>query len=724
MRNKFLLVFLLLSTFSFAQKKQITLEDIWQKGTFKVKSVPGFNAMKDGLTYTQIDREENKLSINVYDLATGNKIKTLFDNSLTKTGTQAIEVEEYTFSQDEQKMLLLTESKNIYRRSVLHKVYVYDINSKIITLLDKEKVLHASFSPDGSKVAFVKDNNLFYKDLTTDKTISVTEDGKKNEIINGNCDWVYEEEFEFTKAYEWAPDGKHIAFYRFDERPVPEYTMTVYDSLYPTPYKYKYPKAGQLNSVIQIKMYDVAQKTFVNADLGKEADIYIPRIKWTKDANSLCVLRMNRHQNELEYLLANAATGASQVIYKETNASYIEVDDNLMFLPDNQSFIFISEQSGFNHFYKWNWKKQKLTALTQGNYEIENLIGLDEKNKTLYYTAAESSPLQRQLYVVNWDGKKKKLLTPEAGTHNITPIEGNHFFLDKYSQLNKVPVYYLRDANGKILRTLEDNKALETKMAEYELGAITFTQVPAADGKTMLNAWMIKPATFDSNKKYPVLMFQYSGPGSQQVADRFPAGDFFWHQMLAEKGYIVVCVDPRGTGFRGEAFKKCTYQQLGKIESDDQIAAAKYLGTLNYVDANRMGIWGWSYGGFMSSTCIFKGSEVFKAAIAVAPVTNWRYYDNIYTERYMRTPQENPNGYDNNAPEKMVSQLKGKFLVIHGTGDDNVHFQNQVSMIDALIKTNKDFDSEYYPNKAHGISGGNTRLHLYRRMTTFLFQNL
>lgn len=724
MRHNLLLVFLFIVSNSFAQKKQITLEDIWQKGTFKVKSVPGFNAMKDGLTYTQIDRDENKLGINVYDLATGNKIKTLFDNSQSKIGTQTIDVEEYVFSKDEQKMLLLTESKNIYRRSVLHKVYVLDLKTNSLNELDKEKVLHASFSPDGSSVAFVKDNNIYIKNFSDNSIYQVTQDGKKNEIINGNCDWVYEEEFGFTKAYEWAPDGKHLAFYRFDERPVPEYTMTVYDSLYPTPYKYKYPKAGQLNSVIQIKIYDVAQKTFVNADLGKEADIYIPRIKWSNDANSLCVLRMNRHQNELEYLLANAATGASQIIYKETNQYYLDVDDNILFLPDNQSFIFNSERSGFNHFYKWNWQQQKLTAITQGNYEIENLVGLDEKNKTLYYTAAENSPLQRQLYVVNWDGKKKKCLTPESGTHSITSIEGNRFFLDKYSQLNKVPVYYLRDANGKIIRTLEDNKALETKMAEYDLGSISFKQLPAADGATMLYTWMMKPSSFDSNKKYPVIMFQYSGPGSQQVADRFPMSDFFWHQMLAEKGYIIVCVDPRGTGMRGEAFKKCTYQQLGKIESDDQIAVAKNLGSLPYVDKNRIGIWGWSYGGFMSSTCIFKGNDVFKAAVAVAPVTNWRYYDNIYTERYMRTPQENPDGYDNNAPEKMVSQLKGKFLVVHGTGDDNVHFQNQVSMIDALIKANKDFDSEYYPNKAHGISGGNIRLHLYRRMTEFWLMNL
>jgi dipeptidyl-peptidase-4 len=724
MRNKLILVFLLLSFFAVAQKKPITLEDIWQKNTFKIKSVPGFNAMKDGITYTQLDREENKLLINVYDLATGNNIKTLFDNSQTKAGNNTIDVEEYSFSKDEQKMLLLTESKNIYRRSVLHKVYVFDLKTGSIAALDKEKVLHASFSPDGNQVAFVKENNLYVFDIATKTTTAITQDGKKNEIINGNCDWVYEEEFGFTKAYEWAPDGKHIAFYRFDERPVPEYTMTVYDSLYPTPYKYKYPKAGQLNSVIQIKIYDLAQKTFVNADLGKDADQYIPRIKWTNDANKLCILKMNRHQNSLKYFLADAATGHSFLIYKERNPYYIEVDDNIRFLPDNESFVFNSEQSGFNHFYRWNWVRQQLTTLTSGNYETDQLIGIDEKRKLIYYTAAANSPLERQLYSVDWNGEHQQLLTPEAGTHSITSIEGNRFFLDKFSTLNEVPIYYLRNRTGKIIRTLEDNHELKEKMTEYDLGKISFKKIPAADGKTLLNAWIMTPSHFDSTKKYPVLMFQYSGPGSQQVADRFPVADFFWHQMLAEKGYVIVCVDPRGTGMRGEAFKKCTYQQLGKIESDDQIAAAKYLGTLAYVDKDRIGIWGWSYGGFMSSTCIFKGNEVFKMAIAVAPVTNWRYYDNIYTERYMRTPQENPDGYDNNAPEKMAAQLKGKFLVIHGTGDDNVHFQNQVSLLDALIKANKDFDSEYYPNKAHSISGAGTRLHLYRRMTEFIERNL
>lgn len=715
--------FLCIAQVATAQNKQITIEDIWRNGTFRIKSVPGFNAMKDGKRYTKIDADAGKQVIRVYDLATGQPGTVLFDNAQQYKG-KTIMVDDYSFSDDEQKLLLLAESQNIYRRSVLHRVYVYDISTKTITLADEDKVLHASLSPDNSKLAFVKDNNLFIKDLSSGTTEAITQDGKRNEIINGNCDWVYEEEFEFTKAFEWAPDGKHIAYYRFDESKVPDFTMTVYDSLYPTPYKFKYPKAGDPNSVVQIKIYNLERKQTVDAAINPERDQYIPRIKWTRNPSELCIYRLNRHQNELELLLANAATGVTKNIYSEKNPYYIEINDNLQFLPDGVSFIFNSERSGYNHFYRYNWQTKKLTPLTTGNYDVDQLIGLDEQKKLLYYTAAASAPSERQLFSVDWTGKKKRLLTPEAGTHAITPINGYQFFLDKHSRLMQPPVFYLRNAKGEIVRTLEDNRALRERMNEYALGKIGFTSFKAADGTTPVDAWFITPPNFDSSKKYPVLMFQYSGPGSQNVADRFPVADFFWHQMLAQKGYIVVCADGRGTGFRGEAFKKATYLNLGKLESDDQIAVARQLGNLRHIDKDRIGIWGWSYGGFMSSTCIFKGHDVFKAAFAVAPVTNWRYYDNIYTERYMRTPQENPEGYDNNAPEKMVGNLKGKFLVIHGTSDDNVHFQNQVMLVDALIKANKDFDSEFYPNKAHGISGGVTRLHLYRKMTDFILNNL
>ncbi len=707
----------------FAQgTKQITLDDLWKNNTFRVKDVPGFRAMKDGMHYTQIDREGTHQYIRIYNLETGVQEKTLFDNGLQKLGGTELNIDEYVFSKDEQKMLLFTESENIYRRSVLHIVYVYDIAAGTVKLVDNEKVLHATFSPDGTKVAYVKGNNLYYKDLVNDNVVQVTRDGEKNKIINGNCDWVYEEEFQFTRAFDWSRDGANIAYYRFDESLVPEYTIAKYTGLYPEQYTYKYPKAGERNSVVQIKIFNVSNGNTITADIGKETDQYIPRIKWTEDASKLCIYRLNRLQNNLELLLASAVDGASTVIYTDKNKWYINIDDEITFLPDGNSMIIRSERNGYSHLYNHDWKANETKDLTDGNFDVDALVGIDIARKLVYYTAAETSPLERNLYVVEWSGKKKKCITPEKGTHSITPCEGYNYFIDKYSQLNKVPVYYLRNAKGEIKRTLEDNKALEDKMKEYALGDIRFMQIKGVS--EMLNAWVIVPPGFDSTKKYPVLMYQYSGPGSQEVADRFPLGNYFWHQMLAQKGYIVVCADGTGTGFRGEEFRKKTYLALGKLESDDQVAVAKELGKLPYVDKSRIGIWGWSYGGFMSATCILKGNDVFKTAIAVAPVTNWRFYDNIYTERYMRTPQENAKGYDENAPEKMAAGLKGNLLVIHGTADDNVHFQNSVMLTTALIKADKEFDSEYYPDKAHGISGGNTRHQLYKRMTEYILKNL
>ncbi len=722
--RKFLLVAILFSFHVQAQTlKNISLDDIWKDNTFKVKDVPGFNAMKDGKHYTQLDVEKKHQYIRVYNLATGEVEKTLFDNATQSIAGKELSVDSYEFSADEQKMLLYTEGEHIYRRSVLYRVYVYDIKSGSLNLLDYDKVLHATFSPDGSKVAFVKNNNLYYKDLAGGETTPVTKDGEKNKIINGNCDWVYEEEFEFTRAFNWAPDGKNIAFYRFDESLVPEYTIPMYHSLYPDMDTYKYPKAGERNSLVEIKIYNLVEVKTVNVNVGKETDQYIPRIRWI-NAESLCVYRMNRLQNKLELLAAAVADGKTTQIYKEESDTYVEINDNIQFLPGGHSFILNSERSGYNHLYRWNWEKQKLTAITSGDYDVDQLVGVDTEHHLVYYTTAAPTPLQRKLYAVDWNGKNARCLTPEKGYHSITPCVGYNYFLDKYSKINTPAVYYLRDSKGKIVRTLEDNHELNGKRAEYAMGNVRLIKVKGETEK--LNAWIMTPPDFDSTKKYPVLMYQYSGPGSQEVTDGFPAraNDYFWYQMLAEKGYIIVCADGTGTGFRGEAFKKKTYLQLGKYESDDQIAVAKYLGTLPFVDKDRIGIWGWSFGAFTSATCLFKGNDVFKMAIAVAPVTNWRYYDNIYTERYMRRPQENEKGYDDNAPEKMAGNLKGKFLLIHGTADDNVHFQNSVMLVDALIKANKEFDSEYYPNKNHGIYGGNTRYHLYRRMTKFILENL
>ncbi len=723
MRTILWLFIALFSTqFVYAQgTKQITIDDLYKNNTFNVKSVPGFNAMKDGDHYTQTDIDGGHQSIRMYDLETGKMEKNIYTNTLHGTDGKDINIDDYKFSKDEQKLLLFVQAEHIYRHSASYHVYVLDIASGALKLVDNDKILHATFSPDGKKVAFVKNNNLYYKDLVNDNLVPVATDGEKNKIINGNCDWVYEEEFSFTQAFEWSKDGSYIAYYRFDESLVPEYTLAKYTGLYPEQYTYKYPKAGERNSIVQIKIFNVQSGNTIITNTG-EADQYIPRIKWTADPAKLCIYRLNRLQNNLELLLTNATDGGTSTIYSDNNKYYININDEITFLPDGHSMIIRNEKAGYSHLFIWDWQTLKLKDFTEGLFDVDALVGVDIESQLVYYTAAVNSPLERQLYVVQWNGKKDKCLTPEKGTHSITPCEGYSYFVDKYSQLNKVPVYYLRDDKGKIIRTLEDNKTLEDKMKEYAMGDVRLMKIKGTD--ELLNAWVITPPGFDSTKKYPVLMYQYSGPGSQEVADRFPLGNYFWHQMLAQKGYIVVCADGTGTGFRGEEFRKKTYLQLGKMESDDQIAVAKELGKLQYVDKNRIGIWGWSYGGFMSSTCLFKGNDVFKTAIAVAPVTNWRYYDNIYTERYMRTPQENPGGYDDNAPEKMADKLKGNFLLIHGTGDDNVHFQNSVMLTTALINADKDFESEYYPDKAHGISGGNTRHQLYKRMTDFILKNL
>lgn len=716
--------FILLAQVAFAQsgKKNVTVSDIYEKNTFQLKDVPGFNAMEDGKRFTALEEKDGKQLIKMYDLETGKETGVVFDNSLTTVEGKPLRVDGYQFSQKEDMLLLFTEGENIYRHSVKARTYIYYIKDKKIGQIDNEKVLHATFSPDGAYVAYVRNNNLHLYNITKSESRRITTDGEWNKVINGNCDWVYEEEFGFTKAFEWSKNGKYLAFYRFDESKVPYFVMPKYTGLYPEQYTYKYPKAGERNSDIQIKILNVETGDLMNADLGPENDQYIPRIKWTTKENKLCIFRMNRLQNKLELLLTNATDGTNTVIYTETSKTYIGIDDDIHFLPDGASMIFTSEKSGYNQLYHYNWKTKVATPLTDADYDIASLVGVDEEKGIVYYTAAYPTPLVRTFWSVSIDTRKHKALSGEKGTHVITPCHGNKYFMDKHSSLNQPPVYKLIDADGRIVRILEDNKGIRQKMQEYNFGKVQFVKILGVTSK--LNGWIMTPPDFDSSKKYPVLMYQYSGPGSQEVADRFPLGNYMWHQSLAAKGYIVLCVDGTGTGFRGEKFKKKTYLKLGKLESEDQIAVARKIAEWRFVDRSRIGIWGWSFGGFMSATCAFKGGDLFKAAISVAPVTNWRYYDNIYTERYMRTPKENTAGYDENAPEKMAAGLKGKLLLIHGTADDNVHFQNSVELVDALVNAGKEFDSEYYPDKAHGISGGKTRLHLYNRMTKFILENL
>jgi dipeptidyl-peptidase 4 len=710
------------------QKKQITLEDIYRHNTFAAKSVSGVNWTKNGQYYTALATDEkNKVTdILKFDVTTGQPVSTLIEGEdLKLAGSNTpIRFDTYAFSPDEQKVLFSTDREQIYRRSSKANYYVYEVKSKNLSQVSKGgKQLYTSFSPDGKKVAFARDNNLFFVDLATMQETQVTQNGKFNHIINGFADWVYEEEFSFAQAFFWSPDGNRIAFYTFDESQVPEYNMQMWGKLYPQDYKFKYPKAGEANSVVSISVYDLPTGKTTRMDTGAEKDNYIPRVQWTQNSNLLSIQRLNRLQNTLEILHANATTGQSQVVLKEVDKAYVDITDDLTYLNNGKGFIFSSEKDGFNHLYFYNMQGKLVRQLTQGNWEISRFIGLDEKSNTLYYISAEVSPLERHLYRIGLTGKDKMRLTTAAGNHTINMSPDFKYYLDYAAAANVPTTVSLHQATtGKLIKVLENNAALKEKMAQYNFSPQEFFDFKTQDG-TRLNGWMIKPPAFDANKKYPVLMFVYGGPGSQQVLNSW-AGNYLWFQYLASKGVVIACIDNRGTGGRGAAFKKVTYGNLGKYEVADQIEGAQYLGGLPYVDKSRIGIFGHSFGAYMTLLALTKGNGIFKAGISAAPVTNWRFYDTVYTERFLKTPQDNAAGYDQNSPLFFADKLQGKLLLMHGTGDDNVHFQNTVAMQDALISSNKQFESFFYPNRSHGISGGNTLLHRFTLMTDFLERNL
>ena len=721
---KKLYTFLLLVAISaslFAQKK-ITLEDIHLNNTFGINSVSGFVPSSDGEHYYNYEGSDT-LFIVKYEYKTGKAVERVFSIYDMDINFAKAPFYRYTFSADETKLLISTDIERIYRHSTRSKYYVYDLKEKKAYNVADEKVRYSTFSPDGSKVAYVKNNNLYISFYSSNRTDLLTRDGKDDAIINGAVDWVYEEEFAMSQGFEWSPDGNKIAYYRFDESKVKKFSMDIYGSLYPEQDVFKYPKAGEDNSVVDIKIYNLENQNTIDLDEGSENDQYIPRIKWTQDANLLSFQRMNRKQNKLEIILANATDGSLKTIYTETNKYYIDITDNLTFLNDGKHFVFSSEKDGFNHLYLFTMEGKEVRQLTTGNWEVDAFYGTDEKNKYLYFTSTETSPINRELYKMDIKGIKKTQLTQGGGAHFITFNPSMTYYMDFHSTANKPYTQSIYNNKGKLVRELANNKVLEARMQEYGFSNIEFSTLKTSEG-IELNYWMIKPKDFDPSKKYPLIMFVYGGPGNQQVMNRWGGSRAIWNQYMAQQGYIVACVDNRGTGGRGEEFKKLTYKQLGKYETIDQIEAAKYFGNQNYIDAARIGIWGWSYGGYMSSLCISKGADVFKSAIAVAPVTNWRYYDNIYTERYMQRPQENAAGYDDNSPINHVEKIKGNYLLIHGTADDNVHFQNSVEMVNAMIEAGIKFDSEYYPNKAHGIGGAKTQYHLYNRLSSFFLEKL
>lgn len=709
---------ILLSLSLFSQKKTVSLENIWKTYDFYPKSVSGFESMQDGNFYTRLDDDEKHAEINKYSFRSGQKVRTLVNSK-----DLDIEINNYTFSNDEKRILFSTETEKIYRYSSKSIFYTYDLNSKKLEKLSDDKVMYASFSPSGDKVAYVHSNNLFIKDLSSRKTIQITNDGEVNRIINGASDWVYEEEFGLVQAFFWSPNSKYIAFYRFDESDVKEFSMDMFNNeLYPSQYEFKYPKAGEDNSKLSLHLYNLNENKTSIISLAEDYEYY-PRVNWTKTDQLLYVLAMNRHQNELDFILFNTDDMSAEVLFTETDKYYIDIHDNTTFTEDEQSLIWTSEKSGYKHIYLVDLTNGQMQQITNGEWEVTKYHGMNSDGNRIFYTSTEESPLNRSLYSIGIDGNNKTKLSSKIGTHSSTFSNGMKYYSNTYSTADTPPYISLHNNSGKLIRVLEDNTDLSEKMQEYDLTKKEFFSFTTTEDVN-LNGWMIKPSDFDESKKYPVFMFLYGGPGSQQVLNSWGWFNYFWYQHLAQKGYIVACIDNRGTGGRGSEFKKMTYLQLGKYETIDQIEANNYLASLTYVDGNRIGIQGWSYGGYMSSLAITKGADVFKMAIAVAPVTNWRYYDNIYTERYMRTPQENASGYDDNSPINHVDSLKGNFLLIHGTADDNVHVQNTYEMVSALVKANKQFELFVYPDKNHGIYGGNTRLHLYQKMTNFIEGNL
>ena len=714
-----LIIVLLLCNFSIlsAQNKQIAIGEIYD-GTFTVESLDKLRSMDNGKQYTilNIDRSLGISTIEKYDYKTQKKLETIVSSSASVPFFSS-----YEFSEDESKLLLATAIEPIFRRSTLGYFYVYDLKSKKISAVSNLKIQEPSLSPDGSKVAYVHNNNIFVWDIAANYTKQLTLDGVKNKIINGITDWVYEEEFAFVRAFEWNSDGSKLAFIRFDETKVPEFSMDVYGAnLYQTQTKFKYPKAGEVNSEVSLHIVDVDTYDITKVDL--DDPYYIPRIKWMNDPNFLSVQTLNRHQNRLRLYAVNARNNTVSIILEETDDAYVSVTDDLTFLADD-SFIWTSEKDGFKHIYLYNVEGKLMNQVTKGPWEVTKFYGYDQNEDLIYYQSTENGSINRDVYSVRSNGKNKRRLTTKLGQNTADFSADFTYFINAFSNASTPPEYTLHDAlNGKKEKDILNNQGLISKLEDYRINSKEFSTIAINGNK--LNMWMIKPYDFDPTKKYPLFMTQYSGPGSQKVSNSWMDTNDYWFQMLANEGYIVVCVDGRGTGYKGADFKKVTYKELGKYEVEDQIAAAKKLSELSYIDESRTGIWGWSYGGFMSTNCLLKGSDTFEMAIAVAPVTSWRFYDTIYTERFMRTPQENPSGYDENSPFNYPELLKGKYLLVHGSADDNVHVQNTMRMVEALVQANKQFDWAIYPDKNHSIFGGNTRLHLYTKMTDFIKENL
>lgn len=710
------------------QQRPVTLDDLYAQGVFRARGAGALRSMADGLHYTA----QRDGALVKYSYKTGEAVDTLV--RIGDLGVDDIQsFAGYRLSDDERRVIFMANVQPIYRRSFTADYYVWDLAQRRLARVSEQGGERcATLSPDGKKVAFARGNNLYISDLEGGID-TVTTDGSANAVINGTPDWVYEEEFGYNQAFGWSADGQRLAWCRFDESRVAQHSMPRYkgmapehpaNELHPEIYTYKYPKAGESNSAVSVHVYDLSTGRTLGVDIGPEADIYIPRIYWTPDAGTLAVARLNRRQDRLEVLYADAATGRSRVVYTDSSRYYVDQPayEALTFIDAN-TFIVMSEADGWSHLYLRDAKAGATRQITRGEFDVTDLLGHDARTGTVYYRSTEEGPANRCVRAIPLKGGKSRAVSTQAGTNSATFSRGYQYYILSHSSASEPTRVTLHDSRGRLIRTLEDNAQLRERLAGYQIAPKEFFTIKTADslGGVELRAWMTRPADFDSTRRYPVVMTQYSGPNSQEVLNRWGMD---LEQALAAQGIITVCVDGRGTGGRGESFRKCTYLQLGRHETRDQIAAARHLQSLPYVDPERIGIWGWSYGGFMALNCMTQGAEVFHTGVAVAPVTNWRYYDNIYTERFMRTPAENPSGYDDNSPTTHAAKLRGNLLVVTGSFDDNVHPSNTYEFTEALVQAGRPFDMMVYTNRNHSIYGGNTRMHLFAKILDYFQRHL
>lgn len=724
-------LFLFKGEVAHAQEGKIKLQDV-TNGVYWPKQIDGVNPMNDGESYTQLSPDHKRIVR--HSFKTGKEIATVFDVETARGSKKLPYIDGYIMSPDEHRILIQTETKGIYRRSYTAVYYIYDVRNNTLEPLSEGGPQQVPlFSPDGNVIAFARGNNLFLvKLLFGNAEVQVTKDGKFNEVINGLPDWVNEEEFTTNRSFDFSADSKVLAWVRYDESQVPIYSMQEFKGLYPArsefdaypgTYDYKYPVAGQKNSEVKVMTFDIKNRVTRTLDVPLDKDGYIPRIKFTSDPTKLAVITLNRHQSQMDVYMANPLSKVCKLVLREKNEKYVRETAYTQMKFYDGHFSLLSERSGFQHLYWYNLGGQLEAQITKGNFEVTDFYGYDARTGSFYYASTQESPLRRAVYKADKQGRVKKL-SSSVGTNSAKFSKTMKYYMNVYSSAQQPPVTSLCDNNGKIITTLIDNADLKAKV-EKVAGKKEFFQFTTSEG-VQLNGWMVKPRDFDASKKYPVVMYQYSGPGSQEVTDSWNLGFYgagIFESYLTEQGFICACVDGRGTGARGADFEKCTYLQLGLRESQDQVETAIYLGSLPYVDKANIGIWGWSFGGFNTLMSMSEGRPVFKAGVAVAAPSNWKYYDTVYTERYMRTPNENAAGYAIN-PMERAANLSGSLLLIHGTADDNVHFRNVAEMSEALVQANKQFEMQIYTNRNHSIYGGNTRYHLLTRMCDFFKRNL